>query len=78
MLRFEARVAQQNLALPREVDRLAEDAGGFLRRVKTGRVLCLDEIEPELRLPLQPPHALEPGIRPAGGGRRPAPLSCRQ
>jgi hypothetical protein len=43
--RLEGRIAQRDLALAGEVDRLAEDARGLLRRVESGRVSRLDEIQ---------------------------------
>jgi hypothetical protein len=47
------RVAQPDLALSREADRLLHDALGFTRRVETRRVLSLDEIRVELRPALE-------------------------
>src|SRR5688500_13819725 len=44
---------QGELALPRQVDRLAKDAQRLVGRVETGRVLGFDEVHVELRLPLE-------------------------
>ena len=51
--RLEGRVAQRELALAREVDRLAQDARSLLRRVEARGVFRLDEVQVELRAPLQ-------------------------
>jgi len=44
---------QQHLPLAGVVDRFAERAGRFLRRMETGGVLRGDEVEPPLRLALE-------------------------
>src|SRR5262247_2663575 len=51
--RAELSIPQYDLALAREIDRLAKNPRGFLRRVEAGRVFGFDEIQIELGLALE-------------------------
>src|SRR5581483_10685172 len=63
-------VAQRELALARQVDRLAQHARGFLRRVEARRVLRLHEVEEELRLALEILRGRELAVGAPGRARR--------
>src|SRR5688500_3653460 len=62
-------VPNRDLTPAREVDRLAENPRGFLRRVEPRRVFRLDEVEIELRFPMKVARRLQIGVRTAGGDR---------
>src|SRR5687768_16476880 len=67
---LEGRIAQRDLPLPGVIDGQRQDPLRLLRRMKPGRVLRFDEVEQELRSPVQAPRELELGTGPPGGARR--------